>query len=121
MRVTLSRQNENEDTNASPLCAAVRERRRRRSTVGCGLPTSTPGNDRLSHAVPPAAPCPLEGLTSVFEMETGITAELRSAPAGAIYGMFKHHQLFDGQKLYASTSATLAPPPSLSEVVCLQT
>lgn len=39
----------------------------------------------------------------------------------AIYGMFKHDQLFDGQKLYASTSTTLAPPPPLSEVVCAQT
>jgi transposase len=39
----------------------------------------------------------------------------------AIFGMFKHDQLFDGQKLYASTSSPLAPPPSLSEVVCAQT
>ncbi len=39
----------------------------------------------------------------------------------AIYGMFKHDQLFDGQKVYASTNATLAPPPSNSEVVCSQT
>jgi transposase len=38
----------------------------------------------------------------------------------AIYGMFKHDQLFDGQKVYASTSATLAPAPSSSEVVCSQ-
>ena len=39
----------------------------------------------------------------------------------AIYGMFKHDQLFDGQKVYASNSITLAPPPSLSEVVCART
>ena len=39
----------------------------------------------------------------------------------AIYGMFKHDQLFDGQKVYASTSTTLAPPPSIPEVVCAQT
>jgi transposase len=39
----------------------------------------------------------------------------------AIFGMFKHDQLFDGQKRYASTSAPLAPPPSHSEVVCAQT
>ena len=39
----------------------------------------------------------------------------------AIFGMFKHDQLFDGQKLYASTSPTLAPVPSNSEVVCAQT
>jgi transposase len=39
----------------------------------------------------------------------------------AIYGMFKHDQLFDGQKVYTSTSTTLAPPPSISEVVCAQT
>ena len=39
----------------------------------------------------------------------------------AIYGMFKHDQLFDGQKLYALTSATLAPALSNSEVVCSQT
>ena len=39
----------------------------------------------------------------------------------AIYGMFKHDQLFDGQKVYAFSSPTLAPTPSNSEVVCLQT
>ena len=39
----------------------------------------------------------------------------------AIYGMFKHDQLFNGQKVYASTRATLAPPPPISEVVCSQT
>ena len=39
----------------------------------------------------------------------------------AIYGMFKHDQLFDGRKVYASTSTTLAPVPSNSEVVCAQT
>ncbi len=39
----------------------------------------------------------------------------------AIYGMFKHDKLFDGQRVYASTSATLAPAPSNSEVVCSQT
>jgi transposase len=39
----------------------------------------------------------------------------------AIYGMFKHDQLFDGLKVYASNSITLAPPPSLSEVVCART
>ncbi len=38
----------------------------------------------------------------------------------AIFGMFKHDQLFDGQKVYASTSATLARAPSSSEVVCCQ-
>ena len=40
----------------------------------------------------------------------------------AVYGMFKHDQLFDGQKVYASTSTTLAPPSSIpEEVVCAQT
>jgi len=40
----------------------------------------------------------------------------------AVYGMFKHDQLFDGQKVYASTSTTLAPPPSIpEEVACSQT
>jgi transposase len=39
----------------------------------------------------------------------------------AIYGMFKHDQLFDGQKVYALTSPALAPALSNSEVVCLQT
>ena len=38
----------------------------------------------------------------------------------AIYGMFKHDQLFDGQKVYTSTSPTLAPPPSIPEVLCAQ-
>jgi len=38
----------------------------------------------------------------------------------AIYGVFKHDQLFDGQKVYASTNATLTPAPSNSEVVCSQ-
>jgi len=35
----------------------------------------------------------------------------------AIYGMFNHDQLFDGQKLYTLTSPAL----SNSEVVCSQT
>lgn len=39
----------------------------------------------------------------------------------AIFGMFKHHQLFDGAKVYAATSAELAPAPSNPEVVCSQT
>jgi transposase len=39
----------------------------------------------------------------------------------AIYGLFKHDQLFDGRKVYASTSTTLAPALSNSEVVCLHT
>jgi transposase len=39
----------------------------------------------------------------------------------AIYGMFKHDQLFNGQKVYASTSPALAPTLSNAEVVCLQT
>lgn len=39
----------------------------------------------------------------------------------AVFGMFKHNQLFDGQKVYAPTSSTLAPAPSNSEVLCPQT
>jgi transposase len=39
----------------------------------------------------------------------------------ATFGMFKHDQLFDGQKVYASSSATPAPAPSNPEVVCSQT
>jgi len=38
----------------------------------------------------------------------------------AVYGMFKHDQLFDGQKVYALTSPVLAPAPSNSEVLCSQ-
>ncbi|MGD0093254.1 MAG: IS110 family transposase [Planctomycetota bacterium] len=34
----------------------------------------------------------------------------------AIYGMFKHDQLFDGAKVYASSAAVLAPALSNSEV-----
>jgi transposase len=36
----------------------------------------------------------------------------------AIFGMFKHDQLFDGAKVYAATQAELAPPTSTPEVVC---
>jgi transposase len=36
----------------------------------------------------------------------------------AIFGMFKHDQLFDGRKVYAATQAELAPSPSAPEVVC---
>ena len=39
----------------------------------------------------------------------------------AIYGMFKHDQLFDGQKVYNLTSPALVPALSDSEVVCSQT
>ena len=39
----------------------------------------------------------------------------------AIYGMFKHDQLFDGQKVYTLTSPALAPALSNSEVACSQT
>ena len=39
----------------------------------------------------------------------------------AIYGMFKHDQLFNGQKLYTLTSPALAPALSNSEVACSQT
>ena len=39
----------------------------------------------------------------------------------AIYGMFKHDQLFDGQKVYTLTSPALAPALSNSEVACAQT
>jgi transposase len=39
----------------------------------------------------------------------------------AIYGMFKHDQLFDGEKVYALTSAALAPALANSEVPCAQT
>jgi transposase len=39
----------------------------------------------------------------------------------AIYGMFKHDQLFDGQKVYTLTSPALAPVPSNAEVACSQT
>jgi len=39
----------------------------------------------------------------------------------AIYGMFKHDQLFDGQKVYTSRAAVLAPTLANSEVVCSQT
>ena len=39
----------------------------------------------------------------------------------AIYGMFKHDQLFDGQKVYNLTSPALAPALSISEVACAQT
>ena len=39
----------------------------------------------------------------------------------AIYGIFKHDQLFNGQKVYASSPAVPAPVLSNSEVVCLQT
>jgi hypothetical protein len=34
----------------------------------------------------------------------------------AIYGMFKHDQLFDGEKVYTSSDAVLAPALSNSEV-----
>jgi transposase len=34
----------------------------------------------------------------------------------AIYGMFKHDQLFDGEKVYTSSHAVLAPALSNSEV-----
>jgi transposase len=37
----------------------------------------------------------------------------------AIYGMFKHDQLFDGQKLYAAPTASVPPPlPEPQEVLC---
>lgn len=39
----------------------------------------------------------------------------------AVYGMFKHDQLFDGQKVYNLTKPALAPALPNSEVVCLQT
>lgn len=36
----------------------------------------------------------------------------------AIYGMFKHDQLFDGQKVYAATQAELAPVHEPQEALC---
>ena len=39
----------------------------------------------------------------------------------AIYGMFKHNQLFDGQKVYNLTRPAQAPTPSIAEVQCAQT
>jgi hypothetical protein len=37
-----------------------------------------PGDDRLSHAVTRAVPWALEGLTTVFEMGTGVAPPVRS-------------------------------------------
>jgi hypothetical protein len=37
-------------------------------------------------------------------------------PLHAIYGMFKHGPLFDGEKVYTSSDAVLAPALSNSEV-----
>ena len=38
----------------------------------------------------------------------------------AIYGMFKHDQLFDGRKVYAASAASMpAPLPEPQEVLCL--
>jgi transposase len=39
----------------------------------------------------------------------------------AIYGMFKHDQLFDGEKVYTVTSPALAPTLANLEVACAQT
>ena len=37
----------------------------------------------------------------------------------AIYGMFKHNQLFDGQKVYAGPNASApVPEPKPKEVLC---
>jgi transposase len=36
----------------------------------------------------------------------------------AIFGMFKHDQLFDGSKVYAATDAELAPVAAPQEVLC---
>jgi len=38
----------------------------------------------------------------------------------AIFGMFKHDQLFDGEKVYTLTSAALAPALANLEVACAQ-
>jgi CHAT domain-containing protein len=38
----------------------------------------------------------------------------------AIYGMFKHDQIFDGHKVYAAPAASMPPPtPEPQEVLCL--
>ncbi len=38
-------------------------------------------------------------------------------PRLAIFGMFKQDQLFDGEKVYTSTRAVLAPAMASAEVV----
>ncbi len=47
-------------------------------TARVGFFIFNPGDDRLSHAVASAVPWALEGLTTVFEMGTGVSPPVRS-------------------------------------------
>ena len=44
----------------------------------CGRPKKDSGDVLLSHRVSPAVPSTLEGLTSVFEMGTGVAPPVKS-------------------------------------------